>query len=77
MTAKNPSEVTAPDPHPGRARPGTDPIGDAMRWYADRTADEARQHRVKAQFHLDAAAELDMKAIEYRAMARTVQMPLR
>lgn len=63
------------DPEPGWARPGTDPIGDALRWRLGRIVTDAEQHRVKAQFHLDVAAELEMKAIEYRALIRSLGRP--
>lgn len=54
-----------------------DPIGDALRWRLGRVVTEAEQHRVKADFHLSVAAELDMKAIEYRALLRELRLPLR
>lgn len=63
------------DPEPGWARPGTDPIGDALRWRIRKIQAEAEQHRVKAQVHLDCAADLDMKAIEYRALIRSLGRP--
>jgi hypothetical protein len=46
-------------------------------WRIDRLTTEAEQHRVKAQFHLDVAAELEMKAIEFRGLAREIRLPLR
>ncbi len=52
-----------------------DPIGDAIRWRIRKILAEAEQHRLKAQFHLDTAAELEMKVIEYRALARSIGKP--
>ena len=69
------SDETHPHHRPGRARPGTDPIGDALRWRIGKILTEAEQHRAKAQVHLDTAAELEMKAIEYRARIRTLGRP--
>ncbi len=56
---------------------GPDPIGDALRWRIGKILTEAEQHRAKAQFHLDTAAELEMKAIEFRGLAREIRLPLR
>jgi len=56
---------------------GPSSIGEALMWRIDRLTTEAEQHRAKAQFHLDVAAELEMKAIEFRGLAREIRLPLR